>query len=35
VAVHGQTDSPDLRTQLGSMFKAGTPPVQVSQRSTA
>lgn len=27
VAVHGHTDSPDLRKQLASMFKPGTPPL--------
>ena len=26
VAVHGHTDSPDLRKQLASMVKPGTPP---------
>ncbi len=29
VAVHGHTDTPELREQLSSMFKQGTPPVQV------
>lgn len=28
VAVHGHTDSPELRQQLGKMFKTGTPPVE-------
>lgn len=27
VAVHGYTDSPDLRSQLKTMFKDGTPPL--------
>ncbi|MEO7401561.1 MAG: DUF1059 domain-containing protein [Polaromonas sp.] len=31
VAVHGHTDSPDLRQQLASMFKPGTPPLQAGQ----
>lgn len=34
VSVHGHTDSPDLRKQLTSMFKTGTPPLKVEQ-STA
>ena len=29
VAVHGFQDSPELRQELRSMFKAGTPPVAV------
>lgn len=28
VAVHGHADSPDLRKQLATMFKAGTPALQ-------
>ena len=28
VAVHGHADSPDLRKQLASMFKPGTPPLK-------
>ncbi len=28
VAVHGHTDTPELRKQLAGMFKAGTPPLQ-------
>lgn len=27
VSVHHHTDSPELRTQLGSLFHEGTPPV--------
>ena len=27
VAVHGMEDTPELRTELRSMFKDGTPPV--------
>ncbi len=33
VAVHGHTDTPELREQLASMFKQGTPPVQVKMAS--
>ena len=35
VTVHGHADSPDLRKQLTSMFKLGTPPLQAVQRSAA
>ena len=35
VAVHGHTDSPDLRKQLTSMFKPGTPPLQAAQAKAA
>ncbi len=35
VAVHGHADSPDLRKQLASMFKAGTPPLAQAQRKAA
>ncbi len=35
VAVHGHTDTPELRKQLASMFKSGTPPLTVAQSSTA
>ncbi|BEP41176.1 DUF1059 domain-containing protein [Variovorax sp. 375MFSha3.1] len=28
VTVHGHTDTPELRKQLASMFKTGTPPLQ-------
>ena len=31
VAVHGHTDSPDLRKQLASMFKPGPPPLTAEQ----
>ena len=27
VAVHGHSDTPELRKQLGQLFKAGTPPL--------
>jgi predicted small metal-binding protein len=29
VRVHGHTDTPELRSQLDTMFKEGTPPLQV------
>ena len=35
VAVHGHTDTPELRKQLASMFKQGTPPLTVAQASMA
>jgi predicted small metal-binding protein len=35
VSVHGHTDSPDLRKQLSSMFKAGTPPLKAEQSASA
>lgn len=35
VAVHGHTDSPDLRKQLASMFKPGTPPLKAEQAKAA
>ena len=28
IAVHGHQDSPQLRAELGKMFKAGTPPLE-------
>jgi predicted small metal-binding protein len=31
VAVHGHADSPELRTQLKSLFKEGTPPLKAAQ----
>lgn len=34
VAVHGHTDTPELRKQLATMFKAGTPPVQLEPAKT-
>ena len=34
VAGHGHTDTPELRQQLASMFKAGTPPVQLEAAKT-
>jgi predicted small metal-binding protein len=35
VAVHGHTDSPELRKQLTSLFKPGTPPLKVVQAKAA
>ena len=35
VAVHSHTDSPDLRKQLASMFKPGTPPLKAEQVKAA
>ena len=35
VAVHGHTDTPELRKQLALMFKQGTPPLTVAQGSMA
>jgi len=31
VAVHSHTDTPELRQQLTSLFKSGTPPLTVAQ----
>ena len=28
VSVHGHSDTPELRQQLGKLFKAGTPPLE-------
>jgi predicted small metal-binding protein len=28
VSVHGHSDTPELRKQLGQLFKAGTPPLE-------
>ena len=33
VSVHGHSDTPELRLQLGQLFKAGTPPL-VAQAAT-
>lgn len=35
VTVHGHTDSPELRQQLASMFKPGTPPLKVGEAKVA
>ena len=32
VAVHGHTDTPELRQQIGSLIKQGTPPVEAPAR---
>lgn len=29
VAVHGHADTPELRQQLGRLFKVGTPPLEM------
>lgn len=33
VKMHGYADSPELRQQLSSMFKTGTPPEQVAKKA--
>jgi predicted small metal-binding protein len=35
VAIHGHTDSPDLRKQLASLFKPGTPPLKATEAKAA
>jgi predicted small metal-binding protein len=35
VAVHGHEDTPELRQQLRSLFKEGTPPVEVAKAPSA
>ena len=35
VVVHGHTDTPELRKQLASMFKQGTPPMTLAKASMA
>ena len=35
VEVHGMEDSPELRSELKSMFKNGTPPVKAPPPATA
>ena len=35
VAVHGHTDTPELRKQLSTLFKTGTPPLQAPARKAA
>ena len=32
VTVHGHKDSPELRSELGKLFKEGTPPAQLGKR---
>lgn len=29
VSVHGQKDTPELRSELGGLFKEGTPPLNI------
>ena len=35
VAVHGHSDTPELRKQLTSLFKPGTPPLTVARAEAA
>ena len=35
VAVHGHTDTPELRQQISSLIKQGTPPVEAPARKAA
>ena len=35
VAIHKHTDTPELRAQLKTLFKDGTPPVERPQMTTA
>jgi predicted small metal-binding protein len=35
VAVHGHADTPELRQQIGSLIKQGTPPVEAPARQAA
>ena len=35
VAVHGHVDSPELRKQVTSLFKPGTPPLKAAQAKAA
>ena len=32
VSVHGHTDTPELREQLGKLIKQGTPPLEAPAR---
>ena len=32
VAVHGHSDSPEFRSQLRGIFKAGTPPLKAASK---
>ena len=34
VSVHGPGHTPELRAQLASMFKTGTPPLQAPAQTT-
>ena len=35
VAVHGHTDMPEFRSQLASVIKNGTPPVEAPAQAAA
>ena len=35
VSVHGHTDTPELREQLGKLIKPGTPPLEAPVRETS
>jgi predicted small metal-binding protein len=35
VAVHGHTDTPEFRSQLASVIKNGTPPVEAPAQAAA
>jgi predicted small metal-binding protein len=35
VAVHGHSDTPELRKQLTSLFKPGTPPLTIARTEAA
>lgn len=35
VAIHGHTDTPELRKQLASLFKSGTAPLTVANAKAA
>ena len=35
VSVHGHTDTPELRKQLGKLIKKGTPPLEAPVRQAA
>jgi predicted small metal-binding protein len=35
VAVHGHTDSPELRTEVAKLIKQGTPPVEAPKQTAA
>jgi predicted small metal-binding protein len=35
VAVHGHTDTPEFRSQIASIIKQGTPPVEAPKQQAA
>jgi predicted small metal-binding protein len=35
VSVHGHTDTPELREQLGKLIKRGTPPLETPVRQAS